>query len=167
MFTGIWYTNIPNFLSLSWFWRCKEHPCPFSPGLGLRWGLEVPDWGSASWPLFGYGHWFLIDIYCKFGLSILILKVVQRTSMSFKPWLGALDNSGGSSLRFGSWSWFRHENWSFIHPWPKFWLPILMWKVQRSFVSFKFWFLALEDTVEVPDTPIFQILALFFYFEGI
>ena len=25
--TGLWYTHVPNFVSLSWFWRCKEHPC--------------------------------------------------------------------------------------------------------------------------------------------
>ena len=28
MVTGLWYTHDPNFSSLSWFWRCKEHPCP-------------------------------------------------------------------------------------------------------------------------------------------
>ena len=43
--TGLWYTHDPNFGSLSWFWRCKEHPCPWSPHLGLWRTLEVPDWG--------------------------------------------------------------------------------------------------------------------------
>ena len=28
MITGLWYTHDPNSGSLSWFWRCKEHPCP-------------------------------------------------------------------------------------------------------------------------------------------
>ena len=35
MFTGLWYTHDPNLGSLSWFWRCKEHPFPWSPHLGL------------------------------------------------------------------------------------------------------------------------------------
>ena len=28
MFIGLWYNHDLNFGSLSWFWRCKEHPCP-------------------------------------------------------------------------------------------------------------------------------------------
>ena len=78
MVTDIWYTNSHNFGSLSWFWRCKEHPCPLSPDLGLWRTLEVPDWGLASWSWFLYGHWSLIYPWSNFWLSILILKV-QRT----------------------------------------------------------------------------------------
>ena len=95
MVTGLWYTSDPNFGSLSWFWRCKEHPCPLSPHLELWRMLEVPDWGLASWSWFGYGHWSLIHLWSKFWLSILILKV-QRTSMSFKSWFGALEDAVGS-----------------------------------------------------------------------
>ena len=43
MVTGFWHTHDPNFGSLSWFWRCKEHPCPLSPHLGLWRTLDVPD----------------------------------------------------------------------------------------------------------------------------
>ena len=60
MVTGLWYTHMPNFGSLSSFWRCKEHPCPFSSHLGLWRTLEIPDWSLASWSWFGYGHWSLI-----------------------------------------------------------------------------------------------------------
>ena len=95
-----WYTHVPNFDSLSWFLRCKEHPCPLSPNLGLWRMLEVPDCGLVSWSWFGYGHWSLIYSCSKFWLSILILKV-QRTSMSFKSWFGALEDAGGSWLGFG------------------------------------------------------------------
>ena len=49
MVNGLWYTHDSNFDSLSWFWRCKEHPCPLSPHLGLLRTLEVPDWRLASW----------------------------------------------------------------------------------------------------------------------
>ena len=45
---GLWYTHVLNFISLSWFWRCREHPFPLSPDLGLWRMLEVPDWGWAS-----------------------------------------------------------------------------------------------------------------------
>ena len=103
MVTGHWYTNDPNFGALSWFWRWKEHPCPLSPDLGLWRMLEVTDWGLASWYWYGYGHWSLVQPYSEFWLSSLILKV-QRTSMSFKSWFGALEDAGGSWL--GSWLWF-------------------------------------------------------------
>ena len=100
MVTGLWYTHVQNFSSLSWFWRCKEHPCPLSPHLGLWRMLEVPDWGFASWYWFGYGHWSLVHPYSEFWPSILIL-MVQRTSMSFKSWSWALEDTGGSWLGVG------------------------------------------------------------------
>ena len=46
--TGLRYTHIKNFSSLSWFGRCKEHLCPLSPDFGLRTMLKVPNWGLAS-----------------------------------------------------------------------------------------------------------------------
>ena len=100
MVTGLWYTHILNFGSLSWFWRCKEHPCPLSHHLGLWRMPEVPDWGLATWSWFGYDQWSLTHPYSEFWLSSLILKV-QRTSMSFKSWFGALEDAGGSWLGFG------------------------------------------------------------------
>ena len=100
MVTAIWYIHVPNLSSLSWFWRCKEHPCSLSPDLELWRTVAVPDQGLASWSWFGYGHWSLIYPWYKFGLSILILKV-QRTSMSFKSSFGALKVTGGSWLGLG------------------------------------------------------------------
>ena len=128
MVTGLWNTHDPNFGSLSWFWRCKEHPCPLSPHLGLWRMLEVPDWGLVSWSWFEYGCWSLIHPWSKFWLSILILKM-QRTSMSFKSSFGALEDAGGSWLGFG--------------------ILILIW----------IWSL-------VFDTPMIQILALYLDFKG-
>ena len=55
----------------------------------------------ASWPRLGYGGWSLINPFSQFGLSILILKM-QRTSMSFKSSIGALEDAGGSWLWFGT-----------------------------------------------------------------
>ena len=75
MVTCLWYTHAPNFGSRSWFWRCKEHPCPLCPDLGLWRTLEVPDWGLASWSWFGYGHWSLIHPLSEFLISTLIMRV--------------------------------------------------------------------------------------------
>ena len=100
MVIGLWYTHDLNFGSLSWFWRCKEHPCPLSPQFGF-WGmLEVLDWDLASLSWFWYGHWSLIHLWSKFWLSILILKV-QRTSKSFRSSFGDFEDAGGSWLGFG------------------------------------------------------------------
>ena len=32
--TGVWYTYVLPFISLSWYWRCKKHSCPLSPHFG-------------------------------------------------------------------------------------------------------------------------------------
>ena len=99
MVIGLWYTHVRIFGSLSWFWRCKEHPWPLSLDLGLWRTLEVPDWGLSSWSWFGYGYWSLVHPWFEFWLSILILKV-QRTSVTFKSWFGALEDAGGYWLEF-------------------------------------------------------------------
>ena len=109
MVNGLLDTHDPNFGSLSWFWRCKEHRCPLSLNLGLWWELEVPDWGLASWSWLEYGYWSLLHPYSEFQLSILNLKV-QRISMSFKSLLVSLVGAGGSWLGFGIltliWIWW-------------------------------------------------------------
>ena len=60
----------------------------------------VPDWGLASSYWFWYVHWSFINPWYKFKFYILILKV-QRTSMSFKSWFGALLGAGGVWLGCG------------------------------------------------------------------
>ena len=122
MDTGVWYNHDPNFCSLSWFWRCKEHPCPLSPHLGLWRTLEVPGWGLPSWSWFGYGHWSLIYPWSELLLSISILKV-QRTSMSIKSSFGALEDAGGSWVGFGIFIWIWI--WSLVFGTPKFWIMAL------------------------------------------
>ena len=120
--TCLWYTHAPNFSSPSLFWRCKEHPCPLSPHLGLLRTLEVPDWVIASWSWIGYCHLPLIYPWTKFWLSILILKV-QRTSMSFKSSFGALEDTRGS------WLWFSILIliwiWSLVFDTPLIWILAL------------------------------------------
>ena len=117
--TGLWYTHIPNFGSLSWFWSYKEHPCPSSHDLELWRMLEVPDWGFASWYWFKHVHWSLAHSYSKFWLSILIFKV-QRTSMSSKSWIGALEDAAGSWLGFDFFILIRIWSLVLIHPYLNF-----------------------------------------------
>ena len=100
MVISLWYTHVQNCGSLSWFWRCKEHLCPLSPHFGLLRTLKVSEWGLASWSWFGFGHWFFIQPWYEFWLSILILKV-QRTYMSFKSSFEALADSGCFWMGFG------------------------------------------------------------------
>ena len=127
---GLWYNHDLNIGPLSWFWSCKEHPCSWSPHLGLWRTLEVPDWGLASWSWFGYDHWPLIYPWSKFWLSILILKV-QRTSMSLKSSFGALEDTGGSWLGFGI--LILICIWSLVFDTAMFWILVLylFLKVQK------------------------------------
>ena len=114
MIHDLCYNHDPNYCSLFWFWRCKEHPSPLSPHWGLWRMLEVPYWGLASWYLFRYGHWSLIHQWSKLWPSILLLKV-QRTSICrflTGVWHLDLDLNMFTSLWYpyitnsGSLSWF-------------------------------------------------------------
>ena len=67
MVTGLWHTHDPNFCSLSWFWRCKEHSCSLSPHMGLWRTLEAPD----SWLLVLILIWSLVfdtSMFWKFSV---------------------------------------------------------------------------------------------------
>ena len=122
MVTDFLYTHIPNLGSICWFSRPKKHPWPLSPHLGLWRMLYVPESGLTSWFSYGYGHYSLICPWSKFLLSILILKV-QRTSMSFKSWFGALEDV------WGPWVWFciliLVLQWSLVFDTPMLWILAL------------------------------------------
>ena len=163
------------------FWRCKEHPCPLNPHLGLWRMPDVPYWGLEPWSWFGYGHWSLIFPLSEFWLTILILKV-QRTSMSFKSSFGFWRTLEVLDWGLESLSWLEYGQWSLVHPFSEWLLLILVLKVQRTCQSHKFSFGALEDAecswLEfgifillwiwslVSDVPKIQILALYLDFEG-
>ena len=143
--------------------------------------LQFPDWGLASVSWFIYCQLSLIHHCSEYWLSILIFNV-QRTSMSFKFCFGALEDTWGSWLGFVSGSWFGYGYWSLKHQCSKFWIPFLILKVQRTSMSFKFWFGDCEDTggswlgfglliliwiwLLVFDIPMIWILALYLDFEG-
>ena len=62
------------------------------------------------------------------------------------PHLGLWRTLGVPDCCLVPWSWFRYGHWSLIHLWSKFWLSILILKVQRTSMSFKSSFGALGDT---------------------
>ena len=137
--------------------------------------------GLASWLWFGYGHLHLIDPWSKFWLSILILKV-QRTSMSFKSSVLALEDGGGSWLGFGIliviWIWslvfdrpmiqildlyLDFEGAKKIHV-----FLVLIWYFGGCWMFLTgVWHL---DLVQIPPLvfhiPLIRILALYLDFEG-
>ena len=142
MVIGLWYIHDPNLGSLTWFWRCKEHPCPLSPHLGLWMLLEVPNSGFASWSWFGYGLWYTHDP--NFGSISWFLRFKEHPR-PLSPPLGLW-----RTLEVPYWDLvyrcrFGYGNWSLIHLWSKFWLSVLILKVQRTSISFKSSFGAFED----------------------
>ena len=114
----------------SWFWRGKEHPCPWSPHSGLRRVLEVPDWDLASWSCFGYG----VCLWCTYALNIGSLSWLWRCkelSCTLRPHLRLWRMVGVPDRGLASWSWFRYGPLSSIYPWSAFLLSILILKVLR------------------------------------
>ena len=109
--TGLLFIHVPNFCSLSWFSRCKEHLCPLSPNLGLWKTLEVPDWGLASCSWFAYGHLSLIDPWSEF---------CKNHPCPLSPYLGLWKTLEVPDWGLESWFWFRYGQWSVIHPLSKF-----------------------------------------------
>ena len=123
----------------------------------------------------------LIHPWSEFWLSKLILKV-QRKSMSLESWLDLWRLLEVPDWSLASWSRFWYGHWSFVPACLRFWLSILNFKVQRTSMSIKSCFGALEDAggswlgldifvfiwigSVVFGTPIFQIIALYLDFEG-
>ena len=176
MVTGLWYTHDPNYGSLSWFWRCKGHTCPLSPYLGCwryltgvlyldldldivtgLWHTHNPNLGSLSWFWRCKGH-----------------------PCPWSPHLGLWRMLEVHDWGLASWSWFGYGHWSLIQLWFEFWLSILILKVQRTSMSFKSSFQALENAGGpwlgfsililiwiwslVFDTSLYQNLALYLDF---
>ena len=143
--TGLCNNHEPYFVSLFWFWGCKEHPCPLSPHLGLWRKLKVLT-----------GVWYLdLDLDNVIGLSYTLVPNLVSLSwfcrrkkhpcpLSSHLWLWWMLEAPNWGL--ASWSWLGYGHWSLIHPYSKFWLYILILKVQRTSMSFKSSFGAFEDT---------------------
>ena len=136
-------------------------------------GILILIW---MWSLgFGRPQFQILALYLDFeGAKIIhVLKVLI--------W----DFGGRWRFLTGVWHldlWFGYGHWSLIYLWSKFWISILILKVQRTSMSFKSSFGALEDAGGswlgfgililiwiwslVFDIPMNQILALYLDFKG-
>ena len=76
--------------------------------------------------------------------SILFWRCKEH-SCPLSPYLGVMRMVEVPDWGLASLSWFRYGQMSLIHPWSDFLLSILILKVQRTSMSFKSSFGALED----------------------
>ena len=101
---------------------------------------------GGSW--LGFGILILIWIWSRvFDTHLFRIWCwrCQEHPCPLSPDLGLLRTLGVPECSLASWSLFGYGHWSMIHPWSKFWLSILVLKVQRTLLSFKSSFGALED----------------------
>ena len=120
MVIGLWYTLIPNLVSLSWFQRCKEHTCPLSPYLKLWRMIEVPSWGAAFYLDLDMvtGLWYIHDPnYC----SLYWFWRCKEDLCPLSHHLGLLKTLEVIDWGCASWSWFGYgqepcldDPWNFL-----------------------------------------------------
>ena len=168
--------------SLSWFWRCKEHPSPINPDLGVWRKLKVPNWRLGSWSWFGYGHWSLIHQGSEFWLYLDFEGAKDIHVLYLSPDLGLWWGLEVPDMGLACGSWFWYGYWSLIHPYSEFRLSIFTVKMQRISMSLNFWFGPLKHAGGswvgfgililnriwslIFGTPMLQILAHYLYFAG-
>ena len=127
-------------------------------------------------------HTFTFVLVKKTTMSKFLFLRNPKHSCPLSPQLGLWGMLEVPDWGLASWYWFGYGHWSLIYPWSKFWLSILILKVQRTSMSFKSSFGALEDAGGswlgfcililiwiwslVFDTLMIQILALYLDFEG-
>ena len=72
--------------------------------------------------------------------AFLFTHIPNFNSLSLSPDFGLWWGLEVPDWGFTSWSWFEYGYWSLTYLYSKFWLSILMLKVQRTSMSFKSWF---------------------------
>ena len=134
-----------------------------SPYLGLWRLLKDTDWGLAAWSWFVYGHLSTIHQWSELGPFKLFLRCKEHLCpLSFNfdslSWFwrckehpGPVSPDSGvwrmqevPDWDLACWSWLLYGEWFLIHPYSEFFRSILILKVQRTSVSFKSSFVALE-----------------------
>ena len=111
-------------------WKVQRTSMSFKSSLGLWRTLEVPDWGSASWYLdIVTGLWY--NNGPIFGSLSLFWKCKEHPC-PLSSHLGVWRMPEVPVWGLASWSWYEYGHWSLTHPWSKFWLSILIFKVQRT-----------------------------------
>ena len=135
--------------------------------------LEVLIWGFWGWWRFLTWVWHLdLDLNMVTGLWYTHDPSLGPLSWFWRwkdhpchssPPLGFWRTLEVPDRGLASWSWFGYGHWCLIQPWSKFWLSILILKVQRTSMSFKSFFRALEDAW---GSWLRWFLDLYFDFEG-
>ena len=86
------------------------------------WYTHDLNFGSPSW------CWLCKEHPCPLSPNLGLLRMLELPDWGL-----------------GSWPWFGYDQWSLIHQWSKCWIVILILKVERTLMSFKSFFMALED----------------------
>ena len=178
---GLWrMLEVPDWVLASWSWICYGNWCLINqcPEFCLSIMILKVQRTSMSFQYsFGalevasvFSFWYdpelLIQPWSKF---LSCIEQQCPLSSDFGLWMMLEVPDWG----LASWYWFGYGHWSLVHQYSEFWLPILILQVQRTSMSFKSSFWALEDAWGsliwiwslVFDTPMIQILALYPDFE--
>ena len=122
------------------------------------WYTPDPKFGTLSW------FWKCKEHLCPLSPDLGLWRMLEVPDWGFGPWC-----------------WLRYSDWSLIHHCSKIWLSVLILNLQRTSMSVKSWFGALEDVggfwlgfgililiwiwSVVFDTTMIQFLALYLDFE--
>ena len=90
-------------------------------------------------------NWICSGLWYKHDLNFGTLSAFWRCKVQpcqLSPHLGLWWRLEVPEWGLASWSWFGYGHWSFIHLYSKFWLSILIFKVQRTHMPVKLWFVA-------------------------
>ena len=134
--------------------------------------LEVPDWGLESWSRFGFGNWLWYTHDLNFGSLSWFWRCKEHLCI-LRCYLGLWRMLEVPDWGFESSSWVGYGHWSLIYSWSKFWFSILILKGQRTSISYKSSFGALEFVILMLiliwsmflDSPMIWILVLYLDFE--
>ena len=142
--TGLWYTGDPNFVSLSWFWQCREHPCPLSPNLGLGgcWRFLNEVLLLHNYLHIIIGLWYTnVPNFCYISWIWRCKEHPYLLSPDLRLWrrLEAPDWS------LASWAWIWEIVTVLWHTHVPNFGSILILKVQRISIYFQLWFGDWED----------------------
>ena len=124
--------------------------------------FKIDFWGSKN-QFLNPKNWFLDSKHWFFG-SNWFLEVPIEIPSPNKCFLGLLGMLEVPDWGFAPWSWFGYGQWSFEHPFSKFWFSILedprgSWPGFGILILIWIWSL-------VFDIPMIRILDLYLDFEG-
>ena len=109
------------------------------------WTFEAPDLSLETWLQLDMATDLWFNHVPKFGSLSWFLRC-KEDSCPQSHHLGVWRMLKVLDWGLASWSWFGYGHWSLVDPCSKFWLCILILKVQRTSLSFKSWFGVFGDS---------------------